>query len=305
MPRKQTGVTMQKRRRSRAEIVTSVAFVLPAVLLLATFVLFSIVWTVRISLNKWDGLMPQMQYVGMSNYTSIFAMPQFRTALKNNFIWAAVHIVFACGVGLILAFLISRLKRGLAAFRTILFLPNVIALTIAATMWAQIYNPSYGILNRFLKAVGLGALAKQWLADPSIVLYATAVVSCWQAYGYYMVLFIAGLQGIDVSLYEAARVDGANNYQQFIHVTIPGLRNVLVFVLSMALINGLKGFATVYAMTGGGPAYTTYLMSLFVYKKAFTEFDFGAASAAAVVLGILIIILTLIFIVVGERLNKD
>lgn len=302
---KAEDMSKMKKMRIRREISVSIAFILPAIVLLSAFVLYSILSTIRISFCKWDGLMPEMPFVGMRNYTAIFGMPQFQTALKNNFIWAGLHVTFACGTGLVLAFLISRLRRGLTAFRTILFLPHVIALTIAATMWSQIYNPTYGILNNVLRSVGLGSLAKQWLADPSIVLFATAFVSCWQAYGYYMVLFLAGLQGIDTSLYEAACVDGANSFQQFIHVTIPGLRNVLVFVLSMALISGLKGFGTVYAMTGGGPAYTTYLMSLFVYKKAFTEFDFGAASAAAVILGVMIITLTLAFNLISERINKD
>lgn len=298
-------LSVQKKKRLATEVSLSVSFILPAIILLTVFVAYSIITTFRISFFKWDGLQPEMTYVGLKNYSSIFQMPQFLTSLKNNFIWAALHIVFACGVGLIFAFLISRIPRGKSLFRAILFLPNIIALTIAATMWVQIYNPTYGVLNTFLKNIGLASLAKQWLADSSIVLYACALVSCWQAYGYYMVLFLAGLQGIDVSLYEAAMVDGANSFQQFLHVTIPGLRSVLTFVFSMALINGLKGFATVYAMTGGGPAYTTYLMSLFVYKKAFAEYDFGVATAAAVVLGILIIVLTLLFNVIKEKINND
>jgi raffinose/stachyose/melibiose transport system permease protein len=298
-------ILVNKSRRDIQEICISIGFVAPTTILLIVFVLFSIIWTIRISLNKWDGIMPIMNFVGLNNYLTMFKLPQFQRALINNFIWTIMFLVFACGTGFLLAFLISRLSRGIAFFRTVLFLPNIIALTLAAIMWAQIYNPSYGILNRFLITMGLDFLARQWLAEPSIAIYAIAMTNCWHAYGYYMVLFLAGLQGIDASLYEAAIIDGANDRQQFIHVTIPGLRNVLTFVLSMALINGLKGFAAVWAMTQGGPEYATNLISLFVYKKAFLENDYGVASSAAVVLGIMIMALTILFNIIRERLNKD
>jgi raffinose/stachyose/melibiose transport system permease protein len=297
-------IIFEKRRRNIISICTSIGFVLPTAVLLVIFVMFSVFQTVRIGFNKWDGLMPRMDFVGLSNYFRMFGMPQFQRAVINNFIWAGMHLLFACGTGFILAFLISRLRTGKTAFRTLLFLPNIIALTLSAIMWSQIYNPSFGILNRLLNSIGLGVLAKQWLADPGIAIYAIAVASCWQAYGYYMVLFLAGLQGIDVSLYEAALIDGANAFRQFVHVTIPGLRNVLTFVFSMAIINGLKGFATVWTMTQGGPEYSTYLLSLFVYKKAFSEYDFGIAASAAVVLGIMVMVITLLFNVIRDRIEN-
>ncbi|SCH26008.1 Inner membrane ABC transporter permease protein ycjO [uncultured Ruminococcus sp.] len=294
-----------RRKRSCADAATSIVFIIPTAILLIAFVIIPIIWTVQISFNEWDGLQPTMNFVGLENYQTAFQKPQFQKSLLNNFIWAVMHLFFACGTGFFIAFLISRLKRGMGFFRTVLFLPNVIATTISAVMWTQIFNPTYGILNNLLSAIGLDSLALQWLADPDLVIYSTSMASCWQAYGYYMVLFLAGLQNIDVSLYEAARMDGANAFKQFIHVTIPGLRSILTFVISMALINGLKGFATVWAMTRGGPEYSSHLLSLFVYKTAFLEYDYGLASAAAVILGILVMVITIAFNVFSDKINAD
>ena len=132
-------------------------------------------------------------------------------------------------------------------------MPNVIALSVSGIIWTLIFNPQMGMLNGMLDALGLSSLKASWLGDPKITIYAISFASSWQAYGYYMTLFLAGLQNIDVDLYEASDLDGANKFDQFIHITIPGLQNVFSFVFSMGIINGLKGFSTVWVMTQGGP----------------------------------------------------
>lgn len=273
----------------------SLLFILPSLIVLLLFVLIPIFQTLEISFFKWDGISPTREFVGLTNYGLTFSLPQFQKALSNSFIWAVMHIIFACGTGFVLAFLISRVSRGKTFFRTVLFFPNVVALSVCAVMWAMLYNPQFGFVNGLLDNIGLGSLKQQWLSNPDIAIFSISIASSWQAYGYYMVLFLAGLQNIDITLYEAARIDGANSVQQFRYVTIPGLRNVFTFVLSMAIINGLKGFATVWTMTQGGPEYSTYLPALFVFRKAFVEYDFGVAATGGILLGALIIVITVIF----------
>ena len=212
-----------------------------------------------------------------------------------------MHLLLACLYGLILAFLISKLKRGKSIFRTLLFLPNIVALSVSAIMWTMIYNTKYGILVNLLAALGVDTSNLMLLSDPSLAIYAVSVAANWQGYGYYMVLFLAGIQNIDSSLYEAAEMDGANTWQQFWHITIPGLSNVFTFVMSIAIINGLRGFATVWVMTEGGPGSSTYLAAVYGYVKAFRELDMGQVMGSGLAIGFVIIIVTILFNVLREK----
>jgi raffinose/stachyose/melibiose transport system permease protein len=293
-----------KRKKLIQDYLLAIAFILPTLIILVTLVIIPIFNTAFISFFKWDGVNPVKEYVGIKNYTAVLVDPIFFTAIKNNIIWTVFHTVFACGMGLFVAFQLVRVKVFQKFFRVVLFLPNVIALSISALIWTMIYNPSFGILNGLLKAVGLGALIQQWTGNYKIAIYSLSVANSWQAYGYYMILFMAGLQNIDETLYEAARIDGAGAFKQFMNVTIPGLKNVLTFVLSISIINGLKGFATVWTMTQGGPAGSTMLLALYVYIKAFQESRFGLGCTAGVLLGITIIIITIIFNKIRDRVNE-
>lgn len=246
-----------------------------------------------------------MEFAGLQNYRVVFADPRFHTSIINNFIWAAMHIVFACIYGFILAYMISRVKKGRTIFRNILFLPHVIALPVSAVIWALIYNPQFGILNLLLDLVGLGMLQRPWLGDPTITIYAISMSSAWQAYGYYVLLFIAGLQNVDAELYEASELDGAGRVKQFIHITVPSMRHVFTFVFSMSIINGLRGFATVWVMTQGGPGSSSFLMILYGFVLAFRENHFGRSMVSGVTLGVMILVLTLVFNSIRDRLGKE
>jgi raffinose/stachyose/melibiose transport system permease protein len=273
----------------------SIFFILPTLLLFLPLVILPIFDTIITSFFAWDGVSPSRQFVGIANYFHAFNEPRFIRSLVNTGIWVILHMALACGTALLLAFYIMRIQLGKTLFRTLLFLPNVIALSISAVIWGMMYSPTFGVVNSVLKVIGLSHLAVSWLGDPNLALYAISIASAWQAYGYYMVLFIAGLQNIDQSMYEAAYIDGANSRQLFIYVTIPMLGSILTFVLSMAIINGLKGFATVWAMTQGGPEYSTYLLTLYIFKTAFGEYNFGLAMTGGVVLGGLIVLITVVF----------
>jgi raffinose/stachyose/melibiose transport system permease protein len=189
-------------------------------------------------------------------------------------------------------------------FRNVLFVPNIIALSVSGVVWTLIYNPQMGLLNSLLKAVGLSALKRTWLGDPGITIFAISFASSWQAYGYYMTLFLAGLQNIDTDLYEASNLDGANKFKQFLYITIPGLRNVFSFVFSMGIINGLKGFSTVWVMTQGGPGSSSFLLTLYGYVKAFRENNFGQSMVSGITLGVMIIFLTRLFNYFRDRYQE-
>jgi raffinose/stachyose/melibiose transport system permease protein len=292
-----------RNRKAVAEYGLSMLFILPSLALFVPFVLFPIVNTLQISFYRWNGIEAVRRFAGFTNYLEAFREPRFLRSLSNTGIWVLLHIVLACGTALFLAFQIARIRRGQVIFRTVLFLPNVIALPISAVIWGMMYNPNWGIIKRTLVVMGLGGYAPNWLGNPNLALYSIGFASAWQAYGYYLVLYLAGLQNIDEALYEAAELDGARTRHVFFSITIPSLRNVMTFVLSMAIINGLSGFATVWTMTQGGPAYATYLLTLYVYTAAFGEYNYGLAMVGGVVLGILIVTITVCFNALRARLN--
>lgn len=290
-----------RRKREWKEYGASLLFILPSLALLIYFVVIPTMRTVLISFHEWDGVNPEMKFVGVKNYQYVLKDPLFYQSLKNNFIWTVMHLVFACFFGFVLAYFISRIAHAKTFFRNVLFMPNVIALSVSGIIWTLIFNPQMGMLNGMLDALGLTSLKATWLGDPGITIYAISFASSWQAYGYYMTLFLAGLQNIDVDLYEASDLDGANKLDQFIHITIPGLQNVFSFVFSMGIINGLKGFSTVWVMTQGGPGTSSYLLTLYGYVKAFREQNYGQSMVSGIVLGLMIIVITRVFNAIRDR----
>jgi len=287
------------------EYFIAMLFILPSVLIVIYMVFYPIINSVYISFFNWNGIAPNMEYVGLENFKYVFTDMKFARSLYNNFIWMVLHILLACIYGLVLAYMISRLKKGYTLFRSVLFMPNVVALSVSAIMWTMVYNTKYGMLIMFLKILGIDTSNLMLLSDQNAAIYAVAVAANWQGYGYYMVLFLAGIQNIDIQLYEAADIDGAGSWQKFINVTIPGLSNVFTFVVSIAIINGLRGFATVWVMTEGGPGYSTYLVAVYGYIKAFRELNMGQAMVSALAIGMVILCFTILFNFIREKRLQD
>lgn len=267
----------------------------PALVLYGIFTLLPIAATFWLSFNSSAGFNTQARFVGLANYAKAGSDPIVWQALGHTFVWLALHVVLAGGLGLVLALAISRLKVTQVFFRTAFFLPHLVSLAVVGVIWANIYDPFYGLLNTALTSIGLGGLTMGWLSDPALVLFSVNVASSWQGFGLYMLLFIAGLQNIDHSLYDAADVDGATAWQKLVHVTLPGLREVTTFVISLAMINGLKGFATVFVMTNGGPFYQSELITTYIYRLAFQSQDHGMAAVLCIVLSALAIAITFVF----------
>ena len=240
---------------------------------------------VMLSLLNWNGIAPA-KAVGLGNYVSLASDPIFITALKNTAIWIVLFGGLSFVGGLAIALLFQSERRGVGLYRTALFLPIVFSLVVTALIWDTFFQPN-GVLNGVLDAVGLHSWTHVWLGDPSTALYAIIVAALWREIGYVMVLFIAGLKALDPSISEAARVDGCTPWQRFRYVTFPQLRSVNLVILSVLVIDSLRSFDIVWAMTAGGPFNSTQLLSTYMYSTAFQAHNLGYASAIAVVIFVL------------------
>lgn len=286
-------------RRKLKRILVVLSFLAPAFSLYGVFLFYPMLNAIKFSFFEWDGASPTMNYVGLENYKNLFQDTVFYQALFHNVIWVVLSLILIVVPTLILAVMISRVKKGKYFFRAGFYLPSVLSLVVVAVLWAKIYDPLMGPLNAFLKMLGLPS--PNWLAEEWSVLPALIVVGVWAFYGFYMILYLAGLQNLDYSLYEAAEIDGAGQIRKFWSVTIPGLRNTMNVVISMAIIHAFKAFALVWVMTRGGPYYKSELVSTYVYKLAFSMNKVGYGTVAGLVLGVIVITLTILFNYLRER----
>jgi raffinose/stachyose/melibiose transport system permease protein len=275
-------------------------YLAPALGLFALFGLWPFLQTIAISFTSWRGVGEQVP-VGFDNYLAILRDDD----LYMGFVRAGVLILFysilpVC-IGLLLAALLSRVRiRGVGTYRVLLFLPQTIAAVVIAIAWRWIYSPD-GIVNETLRFIGLGELTRAWLGDFDLALPALGLVGTWLNAGLAMIFFVAGVQRIPIDLYDAARVDGAGPVQEFFAVTLPGLRNELVVVLTITVIFALRNFDLIWVTTRGGPGDATTTPSVLLYDLGFGARRLGSASAIAVVLTILILLVTVLVVRLAER----
>jgi multiple sugar transport system permease protein len=252
-----------------------------------------------LSLTKWNGLGPPRS-VGLRNFTDLLSDTVFLTALRNNVIWAVGFGGLSVLGGLALAVALNRPRRGVGLYRSAIYLPMVFSLAVTGLFWRVLYQPD-GAVNGALRGIGLGGLARQWLADPHTALYAVLVAAVWRQVGYVMVLYLAGLKAVDPALYEAAKVDGASAWQRTRYVTIPQLKGVNSVVLSVIVIDSLRSFDIVWSMTRGGPYHSSELLSTYMYSTAFQSTQLGYASAIAVVIFLLALAVILGYLIRAFR----
>ena len=266
-------------------------FLLPALVILTVFVVWPMVSALRLSFTDASGF-GAVEWVGLDNYLRIFTEDDIRAAVWNTVLYAAMFTPTAVVVALALALLVNHPRlpfRGL--FRTALFLPFVISLAVAAFAWSYLIDPQVGLLDYWLGRVGVQL--GDPLQDPTLAMPAVAFVAVWKNFGFYLVIFLAGLQGVPGSLYEAAKVDGAGAWSRFRHVTLPMLSNTVAFVMIFALIAALQAFDQIYVMTGGGPYGHTQTIVMEIYESGFRKLELGFASALSYVLLIATLLLSL------------
>jgi raffinose/stachyose/melibiose transport system permease protein len=269
-------------------------FLIPALTIYVVFGLYPFFETFKISFFQWDGISSSPLFVGLGNYIEIFTKDKTWWHSVGNAVAVAAFAMFAQNaVALFLAVLVDRDLKGKNFYRLVFYIPPVLSLIVVGLIWRFIYNHEYGILNYWLRLIGLEHIARPWLADPKTALLSVAVVQSWQGLGNAFLLFLAGLQVIPIELFEAAQVDGANGWQRFVHITIPSLIPVGTLVSILTLLGTMQTFPLVMAMTNGGPGFHTEVPVTRIYKTAFESFQFGYATAEAVILGLILLIVSI------------
>jgi raffinose/stachyose/melibiose transport system permease protein len=267
-------------------------FLAPSLAIYSVVVVYPMIYSAWLSLFRWDGVAPTKVFVGLDNYGNLLTQNDvFWIALKNNAIWLVAALLLPTSIGLGLAVLLNSKFRGSHIFRSVFYFPSVLSLAVVGLIWTWIYHPDLGLLNQALTASGLQSLTRNWLSDPNIALYPVIIAATWNAVGLPMLLFLAGLQTIPEELHEAAKVEGAGPVRRFLYVTFPLLRETTLIVLAITAINALKAYDIIYAMTNGGPANRTQLLSTWMYFLTYNYNQVGLGTAIAVVL----FLLTLIF----------
>lgn len=262
-------------------------FILPALLGTFIFIIIPVFCSFALSFVKWDLLNP-MQFVGFDNYKAVFSEPLFLKILINTLVFAFTTSVFGVIIPLILAAIINSRVRGSEFYKTAYFLPFITPMIVIGIVWEWIFDPNIGLLNHLL------SVHINWLYDTHFAMPALIIVSVWKLIGYNMIIFLSSLSGISQSLFEAAKIDGANAVETFTKVTVPMLSPTIFFVVIITAISSFQVFDLIYLMTQGGPLDSTNVLVYAIYKNAFEYFNVGKASALAYVLFVIILVLTMV-----------
>lgn len=287
---------MKKRLRLERDNIAYI-FLLPNFIIYGSFVLIPLLQTFYLSFTDFN--LFEKNWVGFDNYLELLKDDKFHQAVVNTFKYTMGTIFISMGLGLALAIALNGNIPGKKAFRTVFYLPNIVSVVVSAMAWLYIYNPNNGILNIILESVGLPT--RRWLIDVDLALWCIVLMSIWASMGYNMIVYLAGLQGIPKYLYEAAEIDGANKMLQFRKITFPMLAPTTFFLLVMVFIHSFQVFGQVYIMTNGGPMNTTTTIVHQIYNNGFEGYKMGYASAQAVFLLVVTLLVTLLNFRYGNR----
>lgn len=290
----QHGLLLRRRRQFAPSVMA-----VPAVLLLLTFIFAPLAYTIIISFMHWDLISAQKSFAGVSNYRDLWSTPGFLQSLATTAGYGGLFLLVVVPGGFLLAKAVDTKLPGMGLARSVIFMPYVIPLVAAAVAWEWMFEQEHGLLPKVFEALGLGSpamLSGRWTAPLAI-----EIVFIWQYIGFYMLIFLSGLQGLDNSLAEAARVDGASPTRIVRHVELPQLRPVVLFTVVFALVQSFQLFDQIYVMTQGGPGTATFSIVYWLYTQAFQFFDIGSAAAGSVMLMAILALLTWIVLRVGRE----
>ncbi len=325
-----TSARVQARPRSREHVDwIGYIYLLPALLILTVFHILPAGYAFWISMQ--GGRIRNFQFIGLDNYINALEAPEFWGALQNTVFYVLGTVPFTMGLGLVVAYLLFQKIRGRGVYRVIYFLPHVISAVASAIVWAWVFNPTGGIANRLLEILrvpgqkwliesdglfkligaGMGVAVPNSLGGPSLALVAVMIFALWQALGFDVIIFLAGLTSINSELYEAGRIDGANGWQLFRHITIPLLAPTIFFILVISVIGSFQAFNHIYTMNIaasqplGGPLGTTRTISIYMFDQLYNQNRAGYATSVAVLLSMIIFALTLVQFRFFERGGKE
>ena len=285
-PSKKTSI-----RRAALKNATAYLFILPSFLGVLIFIVFPVLFALYMSFQNWDGISAPV-FVGIANYLDFLKDPLFWIAMRNTCIYTLVTMPIGVILSMGIALLLNQKVRGLAFFRTAMFIPVVTSGLAIAVIWKWIYDYDNGLINDVLSLLHLGQIP--WLSNPAWALTGMCIIGIWQGFGFTSIILLAALQNIPESLQEAAAIDGANSLQRFGRVTLPLLAPSLLFVSIISFVGSFQVFTQVYYITGGGPDYGTTVLNYLVFQRAFNESRFGSAAALSYVLFAIIFLATLI-----------
>ena len=290
------------KRREWLDWLQGYAFLAPSFIVLMVFIYLPVVYAFGLSFFRWRILRGEPTFIGLANYEFLLTSEDFWQAMWNTVYFALGSIPTGMALALFIAILLNRPLRGLALYRTAYFLPTITSLVAVSVVWLWIYHPDVGLMNYLLNLFGLPSV--RWLNEPRSAMPALILLGIWRGLGYNVVIYLAGLQNIPQHLYEAAKIDGANRWQLFRHITWPLLTPTTFFILIIAVINSFQAFTQIHVMTQGGPLGSTTVIVYYLYQQAFQQFNMGYGSAIAVVLFLIILGLTLIQVkVLGPRVH--
>jgi multiple sugar transport system permease protein len=290
-------------RLIRKRALSGYLFILPAYLLFVVFLLVPVVWAFYLSFTNYN-ILSHSDWVGLENYQRLIHDREFRNALWNTTYYALQVIPLNMAVSLGLALLVNRALKGITLFRTAFYVPVVTSIIAASMIWMWLYDSNNGLINYLLSFVGIEP--QMWLNDPDLALHALVLMRVWKGVGWNMVIFLAGLQAIPKTLYEAAAIEGAGRWSSFWKITWPLLAPTTFFVFVMATISTFQTFGEIYAMTSGGPVGSTTTLVYLIFVYGFERYQMGYASAIAFVLFAIILLLSLInMLVMQKKVNYD
>ncbi len=269
----------------------AIIMLLPNLIGFMMFLFIPIVAAFVLSFMEYDVISP-MKFIGLKNYIEMFHDPIVAETLRNTVVYTVITVPVGMALSLILALALDQNIAGRRIFRAVYFLPSITSMVAVAVVWQWIYNPEFGLLNYLLSLFGIDG--PSWLSSSKTSLLSIAIVGIWKGMGYNMLLFLAGLQGISTSYYEAAKLDGANALQEFFYVTFPMLRPTTFFIFIMSIIGSFQVFDSVMLMTGGEPGRSSSVLVHYLYQNAFEYFRMGYACAIAYLLFFIVVTLTLI-----------
>ena len=270
------------------------AFIAPALILYVLFIIVPTVSSVYYSFTSWDGISPDVKFIGLANYKEIFTSARFGNALKNTIILTIFISILENAFALGLAVLVDNVRWGKNFFRSAFYIPVLISGIVSGFIWKIMYNYNFGAINSILTQIGLGNFKQDWLGNTSLTLIMIGVVLVWKGAGYYMIIYLASLQSVSTDVIEAAEIDGASPWQRFRMITIPLISGAFTINFTLSLINGLKVFDQINVMTDGGPGFTSETLVYLLYKVGFTEGRQGFGTAVGIMLLFIIIILNTI-----------
>ncbi|MCL6602960.1 MAG: sugar ABC transporter permease [Paenibacillus sp.] len=279
----------------------ALVFILPSFILYTLFVIIPTLGSVYYSFTSWDGVSSDVRFIGFANFVEIWNSPRVHNALKNTMLLTVSLVILENIVAIMLAMLVDKVRWFRNLFRSVFYFPVLISGIVMGFVWTIILNYNFGVVNQMLDSIGLGAYIVDWLGNPKYAMLSIILSTVWKSAGYYMIIYLAGLQGIPQELTEAASIDGANGRQQFRHITFPLLAGSVTVCMVLSMISSLKIFDQIAVMTDGGPGFETETLTYIIYKVGIGELRQGFGTAMALVLFLIILIITVFQVKVLQK----